>query len=705
MARRGASNSVLFIFALLLLAAGTLGAVGWRYWDAHRIRPTIAGWAGVKTPLAGGVRGLRDGTAAAARFVDPFGLVQGAKGEVYVSDGGDTNRIRRVGPDGSTSSFVGSVEGFADGPGATARFNTPSGLAMDAAGALYVADTGNNAIRKVTPQGEVTTLAGDGQVGDRDGPGRQARFNGPIGVAVDAQGIVYVADTYNDRIRKITPDGQVTTLAGGKPGFQDGAGTAARFDTPCGLTIGPKGELLVADTMNDAVRSITPDGVVSTLVRTPPEAQDGPVEGPVALAATADGYLYIAELNRGRLLQRSPTGDLVALPAAGPDGGLLHLSSPSGLALARDGALVVSEPAKFRLVRVVPPKPGEQPTAPAGLDGGVFAVSDVAKGASFPWPVAPQDRVHEVVGVLGEVRGNYTGEARDHIHAGLDIRADVGAPVLAVADAKVSSPVPNWSYEGLAEGMRTDLITYIHMRVGRTPHGALIDPAKFALIRDDQGKVERVRVKRGTRFRVGEALGTDNRMAHVHLQLGPREGEINALNLPFVGYADHVAPTIRSIQLFDAAGGRLKAVRDGRLVVDRRAGDLSLVVDAYDQTDGNEARRRLGLYRVGYQVLDATGAPLKGFETPRINIEFQHMPTDDTAPKLAYAPSSGDTVHGNAETRFLYVVTNRVRDGVAETGALRVGGLKPGDYTIRIYAADFAGNVATTGRDLAVTVE
>jgi hypothetical protein len=172
-----------------------------------------------------------------------------------------------------------------------------------------------------------------------------------------------------------------------------------------------------------------------------------------------------------------------------------------------------------------------------------------------------------------------------------------------------------------------------------------------------------------------------------------------------VGFGDHIAPTIRTIALFDAAGRKLTTVHGGRLLVDRRIGDLSLVVDAYDQSDGDQARRRLGLYRVGYQLLDAKGAPLKGFETPRVNIEFQRMPTDEAAPKVAYAPASGDTVHGNAETRFLYVVTNRVRDGVAETGALRAGAMAPGDYTIRIFAADFAGNVATAGRDLAVTVE
>ena len=106
--------------------------------------------------------------------------------------------------------------------GREARFDSPSGLAIDAQGVLYVADTGNNAIRRITPDGQVTTLAGDGNPGDQDGVGAAARFNGPIGVAVDASGRVIVADTYNDRIRAIALDGTVTTIAGGpEPGLLD----------------------------------------------------------------------------------------------------------------------------------------------------------------------------------------------------------------------------------------------------------------------------------------------------------------------------------------------------------------------------------------------------------------------------------------------------------------------------------------------------
>lgn len=692
-----------------LLALAGAAALGWKALQAPPVRPTVPAWTALTTPIAGGVRGQADGDPGVARFADPFGLVLDRGGNLYVSDGGDANRIRRIAPDGRTTTVAGGAEGFLDGPGASARFNTPSGLAIDKAGVLYVADTANNAIRKITPEGLVTTLAGDGVAGFRDGTGRAARFNGPLGVAVDAAGIVYVADTYNDRIRRITPDGAVTTLAGGDaPGFADGAGAAARFDTPVGLAWGRAGALLVADARNDAVRSLSPTGEVTTLIRAAPQDKDPLLSAPVALATTSDGYLYIASLDTGRILQRSPTGGLVALPAApsaqsrDPS---VRLARPSGLALDPDGALWVSEAARYRVSRLAPPSAPARAGPADSPRGGTFGLADVGGPTSaFPWPVAPQGAWHEVVGVMGEVRGAYGGDSRDHLHAGVDVRAEVGQTVLAVADGKVESPLPTWDFDGLSEGLRIDLLTYIHMRVGRTPTGALIDPTRFSPVRDEAGKLVRMRIKRGARFRRGEPLGTVNRMAHVHLELGPPGGRINALTLPFANLADHVAPKIRDIALIDSAGRRLPG-RGGGVVVDRRVGSLAVVVDAYDQTDGNESRRRLGLYRLGYQLLDGHGVPLAGFETPRITLDFQRMPIDRTAVKLAYAPSSGDTVHGNAETRFLYVVTNRVRDGVAEPGAWRVAGLAPGDYTLRIYAADFAGNVATTGRDLSVHVQ
>ncbi|HBI70298.1 MAG TPA: gluconolaconase, partial [Massilia sp.] len=122
----------------------------------------------------------------------------------------------------------------------------------------------------------------------------------------------------------------------------------------------------------------------------------------------------------------------------------------------------------------------------------------VTRTEPMPWPVGPQTEVHEVVGVMGEVRGSYDGESRHHFHAGLDIRADVGARVLAIVPSKVSDPYPNWAFGNLVEGMSVGPLSYIHMRVGRESNGKALDP-HFHLLLDARGKPERVRVQRGTR--------------------------------------------------------------------------------------------------------------------------------------------------------------------------------------------------------------
>ncbi len=678
------------VTALVILGGGWLILA--KPWDSPK--PTRFGWPAALATLAGdGQRGFADGPGAKARFSDPFAVAIDAKGLLYVADAGETNRIRKIAPDGATTTL----------PGA---FATPSGLAIDTAGTVYVADTGANQIRKIGRDGSVTTLAGDGTAGFRDGQAGQAQFNGPVGVAVDAAGDVYVADTYNDRIRLITPDGQVKTVAGGAaPGFADGKGAQAAFDTPCGLALDPTGALLIADTGNDAIRKLGKDGAVTTLAHTGPDDHDSPLRAPIGLAATPDGYLYIATFFRGQILEMSPAGELRTLTgrdASVPENQALHLARPAGLAIDRHGALYVAEAASYAIRRLSLARPGDtQAVQPAPLAPSRPAL---LQAASVPWPVGPQGAWHEVVGDMGEVRGDYKGESRDHLHAGLDVRADVGQTVLAIADETVESPLPNWDLDGLSEGLQIDQVTYIHMRVGRKPDRTPLDPASFQFVRDAAGKLAAVRVKRGTRFLVGDPLGTVNRMAHVHLELGARGGDANPMALRFNGLTDHIAPHISGIQLFDASGGRLAALDHGRLAVPRNAGTLSIVVDAWDQVDGDAPRRRLGLYQAGFQILKADGSPVKGFERPLVNIEFDRLPRDPEAPKIAYAPASGDAVHSEQPTRFLYVVTNPVRDGQAKIGGWSPANLPAGDYTVRIFAADYAGNAAVQGRDLPITL-
>ena len=674
---------------LLLALAGVIWLLATLGWFSSA--PTRFGWPADLTTTAGdGIRGHADGAPAKARFSDPFAIAIAPDGTLYVADAGETNRIRRIDAAGNVTTLP-------------ATFDTPSGIALDKAGNLFVADTGANTIRRIDPTGAVTTLAGDGTAGLRDGAAAQARFNGPIGVAADDKGNVYVADSYNDRIRRITPDGQVRTLAGGDaPGFADGPGAAAAFDTPTALALDRDGALLVADTGNDAIRKIAPDGRVSTIARADPKDSAALLKGPTGLAPTWDGFLYVAAA-RGRIVQISPTGEMRALtgPGAGADGNAaLRLTGPTGLAIDRAGALYVADAAAYAIRKLTPRRAGA-PAVNAALPSAPPALVDAPV---FPWPVKPQTGWHEVVGDMGEVRGNYAGEPRDHLHAGLDIRAPVGEPVLAAANEKVQDPLPTWDIEGLTEGLRIDQMTYIHMRIGRTATGTPLDPTRFPLIRDAAGHVTRVRVKRGTRFHVGDPLGTINRMAHVHLELGPPRAKVNALLLHFPGFADHVAPHIDGVRLLDATGKRLTDMQRGRLIVPAAAGLLDIVADAWDQVDDNEPRRRLGLYEAGFQILKADGTPLPGYEKPRITIEFDSQPVTPDAVKILYAPDSGDTVHSDQPTRMLYVVSNVVRHGRAERGGWNPAGLAPGDYTIRIYAADRSGNVASAGRDLPITI-
>jgi hypothetical protein len=231
----------------------------------------------------------------------------------------------------------------------------------------------------------------------------------------------------------------------------------------------------------------------------------------------------------------------------------------------------------------------------------------------------------------------------------------------------------------------------------------MFDDPRFIPVHDGQGKVVRVRVRRGTRFRPGEALGSINKMYHVHMNIGPPGAEINPLSLSPVGFKDDIPPTIEKdgIQLFDANGARLRDKQSERLVV---RGPVRIVVDAFDRNNLNPDRRRLGLYKLGYQVLKADGSPALGFEQPRINILFNRLPDDRDATKVAYADESGITVYGSKETRFLYEVTNTVRDGHVARGIWDTSHLPKGDYILRIIAADFSGNEALQGRDVLIRV-
>lgn len=676
---------------------------------------TRAGWRARVTTLAGaGAPGTLDGAALQSRFQDPFGVAVDKDGNVYATDAGEANSIRKVTPEGLVSTL------------AAGEFDTPSGLALDGEGNLYVADTGRNRVRKVSKEGAVTTLAGEGE------------FNAPLGLAVDKEGNVYVADTYNDRVQLITKDNRTRTLVGGGgPGRTDGdTSSPALLDTPCGVAVDKDGNVYVADTGNDRLLKITKDGRAATLNlfeplpaptptpstgETPPPVLDlKPFEllNPAGLAVTHDGFLYVTELDRGRVVQVAPDGAARVIAGRGGPGfadgegqAEARFNQPAGLALFPDGSLVVADGANYLLRRVSPFDDKEKKEGAAAAQSStprtdVLPRINVATlGAPFPWPLDPQDSWHEITATMGEARGSYdTDDSRHHLHSGVDVFGVYGQTVRAVREEKVTGPLANWGFGTLNEGMRAGLMTYVHMRVGRDERDQMLDPNVFIPVRDAEGKLVRVRIRRGTRLRTGQALGTINRMYHVHMNLGPPGAELNPLALPFTGYGDRFAPRINrdGIQLFEESGARLDEKRDGRLVV---RGRVRIVVDAFDQVDGNQPRRRLGLYKLGYQLLNADGSPAPGFEQPRVQIEFDRLPPDREAPKIVYADESGITVYGSKETRFLYEVTNHVRSGRAERGLWDTSTLPPGDYTLRILAADFAGNEAFESRDVLIRIE
>jgi sugar lactone lactonase YvrE len=313
--------------------------------------------------LAGSTLGFAEGQGSAARFKNPYGVAVDASGNVYVGDDGN-HRIRKITSGGLVSTLAGSgVAGFADGQGTAAQFYLGAGVTIDASGNVYVADQGNSRIRKITPAGLVTTLAGSATYGFAEGQGSDARFADPTGVAVDAAGNVYVADKTNFRIRKITPGGLVSTLAGGTVGFVDGQGTAARFYYPYGVGVDATGNVYVADADNHSIRKITPGGLVTTLAGSGAAGfADG--QGSVAqfnfpsgVAVDNSGNVYVADNFNHRIRKITP-GGLVTTLAGGAAGfadgqaSVAQFNRPYGITLDALGNIYIGDTFNNRIRKI-----------------------------------------------------------------------------------------------------------------------------------------------------------------------------------------------------------------------------------------------------------------------------------------------------------------------------------------------------------------
>ena len=250
--------------------------------DAANFRVRVITPTGSVSTLAGAsVAGTADGPCLTSTFVDLVDVARDGAGNLFVVEPG-MYVVRKITPSCVVSTFAGSgTAGYHDATGTAAKFSSPSGVAADAIGNVYIADTVNQRIRKISPAGVVTTLAGTGVAGSANGPALTAQFDGPSGVAVDSADNVYVAESNGERIRKITQAGMVSTLAGsGVIGAADGPGASAQFYDPEKLTVDALGNVYVADTLNFEIRKITPSGDVSTVAGGGYAAGQGYVDGP-----------------------------------------------------------------------------------------------------------------------------------------------------------------------------------------------------------------------------------------------------------------------------------------------------------------------------------------------------------------------------------------------------------------------------------------
>ena len=248
--------------------------------------------------------------------------------------------------------------------GTNARFNTLRGIAADALGNLYVADNLNNRIRKIDPSGIVSTLAGSGLAGSTDGPGTSASFNRPHGVALDTAGNVYVTEDSSFMIRKITPSGMVSTFAGGNKGFSDGSGINAQFISPIALAIDGQGNLYVTD--ENRIRLITPGGIVSTFTGNANSgADDGTLTSatfntPWGIKIDASGNLYVVDYGNNKIRLITPDGTVSTLAGNGTagstdgTGAVASFNTPTGIAIDIAGNIYVSDYANHKIRKVIP---------------------------------------------------------------------------------------------------------------------------------------------------------------------------------------------------------------------------------------------------------------------------------------------------------------------------------------------------------------
>lgn len=308
----GPAASFYYPTGVVVDTSGNLYVADTNNFEIRKISPI-----GMVSTLAGSTTsGSADGIGGAAGFNYPTDVALSNDGAtLYVADSYN-NEIRKIDlATGAVSTFAGSTTpGFVDGTGTAASFHYPKGVKLDRNGNFYIADFNNNAIRKITPAGVVTTLAGSVTAGSADGVGSAASFNHPKGIAVDTNGNVYVGDVDNNEIRKITPAGVATTLAGSTTaGSSDGIGTAASFSAPKGVALSTDDTVLYVADGNNEIRKIDlATRMVTTLAgSTTPGSTDGPAasasfNNPVGVATDALGNVYVGDTDNHEYRKITP---------------------------------------------------------------------------------------------------------------------------------------------------------------------------------------------------------------------------------------------------------------------------------------------------------------------------------------------------------------------------------------------------------------
>ena len=325
--------------------------------------PTVT----VSTVAGNGVQGYIDATGAAARFNYPVGVTADSAGNLYVIDQSST--VRKINSAGAVSTIAGTngLNGFVDATGAGARFNSLDGISLDPSGTnMYAGDPGNNAIRKITATGIVTTY-GHSVIQDLlDGPLGTAHFYLPEYIAVDINGIIYFSDFGNNRIRKITPAGVVSSVAGGgsAPGVADGTGTGATIKSPLGLTTDAQGNIYYTENYNHSVRKITPAGVLTTLAGGVQGFADGTGSAaqfytPFGICADNAGNVYVADHDNNRIRKITAAGVVTTIAGSNGqgykdgDGAAAYFNNPDGMTIDKNGNLYVADTRNHAIRKVV----------------------------------------------------------------------------------------------------------------------------------------------------------------------------------------------------------------------------------------------------------------------------------------------------------------------------------------------------------------